>query len=167
MNKLLLKKAFGDLFSNKRKAITAIIAVIIGMVAFGTLLFSYELITNEIVATYSSINPSSATISVDRIDSRFIELTEEFSDIAEYEVKSDYQMRGQKSNGEWTTVELFSSAEYTAIDVNKVFHLDGDVCPQNSEMLIERDAINVARGYALTVFAKWHRNEFKNHRGNK
>lgn len=144
MNKLLLKKAFGDLFSNKRKAITAITAVIIGMVAFGTLLFSYELITNEIVSTYSSINPSSATISVDRIDSRFIELTEEFSDIAEYEVKSDYQMRGQKSNGEWTTVELFSSAEYTAIDVNKVFHLDGDVCPQNSEMLIERDAINVA-----------------------
>lgn len=68
MNKLLLKKAFGDLFSNKRKAITAITAVIIGMVAFGTLLFSYELITNEIVASYSSINPSSATISVDRID---------------------------------------------------------------------------------------------------
>lgn len=144
MNKLLFKKAFRDLFSNKRKAITAISAVIIGMVAFGTLLFSYELITNEIVTTYSSINPSSATIIVDRIDNRFIELTEEFSDIAEYEVKSNYQIRGQKSNGEWTTVELFSSTDYTTLDVNKVFHLDGAVSPQSNEMLIERDAINVA-----------------------
>lgn len=144
MNKLLFKKAFRDLFSNKRKAITAISSVIIGMVAFGTLLFSYELITNEIVTTYSSINPSSATIIVDRIDNRFIELTEEFSDIAEYEVKSNYQIRGQKSNGEWTTVELFSSTDYTTLDVNKVFHLDGAVSPQSNEMLIERDAINVA-----------------------
>lgn len=144
MNKLLFKKAFRDLFSNKRKAITAISAVIVGMVAFGTLLFSYELITNEIVTTYSSINPSSATIIVDKIDNRFIELTEEFSDIAEYEVKSNYQIRGQKSNGEWTTVELFSSIDYTTLDVNKVFHLDGAVSPQSNEMLIERDAINVA-----------------------
>lgn len=144
MNKLLFKKAFRDLFSNKRNAITAISAVIIGMVAFGTLLFSYELITNEIVTTYSSINPSSATIIVDRIDNRFIELTEDFSDISEYEVKSNYQIRGQKSNGEWTTVELFSSTDYTTLDVNKVFHLYGAVSPQSNEMLIERDAINVA-----------------------
>lgn len=144
MNKLLFKKAFRDLFSNKRNAITAISAVIIGMVAFGTLLFSYELITNETVTTYSSINPSSATIIVDRIDNRFIELTEDFSDISEYEVKSNYQIRGQKSNGEWTTVELFSSTDYTTLDVNKVFHLYGAVSPQSNEMLIERDAINVA-----------------------
>lgn len=144
MKKLLFKKAFRDLFSDKRKATIAISAIIIGMIAFGTLHFSYELITNEIVTTYSSINPSSATISVDRIDNQFTELTDGFSDIGEYEVKSHYQIRGQKSTGEWTTVELFSSTDYTSLDVNKVFHLDGALSPQNNEMLIERDAINVA-----------------------
>lgn len=144
MNQRLFKKAYRDLFSNKRKAIIAISAIVIGMVAFGTLLFSAEIMTNEIITTYSSINPPSATISVDRIDSRLIQLAEECSDITEYEAKAQYQLRGQKETGEWTTVELFAAADYTALDLNKVFFMKGAKHPKYNEMLIERDAINVA-----------------------
>lgn len=153
MNKRLYKKAFRDLFSDKRKAIVAISAIIIGMIAFGTLLFSYEIITNELITTYSSINPPSASICVDNIDSRFLELTKEFSDIVEYEVKSQYQMRGQNKNAKWTTVELFASDDYSNLNISKVFYIDGVTNPGFNEMLIERDAINVAgKGLGDTLF---------------
>lgn len=153
MKRRLFKKAFRDLFKDKRKAIVALSAIVIGMIAFGTLLFSYEIITNELIITYSSTNPSSASISVDCIDNQLIELTEAFTEIEEYEVKTQYQMRGQKENGEWTTVELFASDDYTAQGINKVFYIDGNENPGQDEMLIERDAINVAgKSIGDTIF---------------
>lgn len=144
MSRRLFKKAFRDLFNNKRKSAVALCAIVIGMIAFGTLLFSHEIIINEIVTTYSSINPPSASVSVACVDSRLIQLTEEFYGIEEYVVKAQYQMRGQKEDGEWSTVELFACDNYVSMDINKVFYMDGKENPEQDEMLIERDAINVA-----------------------
>lgn len=144
MSKLLFKKAFYDMFSNRRKAVLALIAIIVGMIAFGTLMFSYEIITNEIVTTYSSINPASANIGVDRIDERFIELTDNFKGIEEYEIKAQYQMRGKKADNELTTVELFASENFQNLNMNKIFYMEGDIAPKENEMLIERDALKVA-----------------------
>lgn len=144
MNKRLLKKAFRDLFHDKQKALVSISAILIGMIAFGTLLFSYEIITNELITTYSSINPPSASININKVDNHLLKLTKNFSEIKEFEIKAQYQMRGQKANGEWTTVELFATDNYTNLDMNKVFYMEGKSNPDFNEMLIERDAIKVS-----------------------
>lgn len=140
----LYKMAFRDLFNNRKKSILALLAIIVGMIAFGTMLFSNELITNEITTSYTSINPSSATLNVDKVDKRMVELTKDFSGIADFEVKSFHQMRGQDSKGNWKTVELFSAEDYGDLRINKVAPMAGKKNPRKNEMLIERDAKLVA-----------------------
>lgn len=84
----LYKMAFCDLFNNRKKSILALFSILVGMIAFGTMLFSNELITNEITSTYTAINPASATLNVNKIDEQLIALTENFDQIAAYETKS-------------------------------------------------------------------------------
>lgn len=144
MYRRLFKKAFRDLFSDTRKTLIAMAAIMVGMIAFGTLYFSYEMITGELITTYSSTNPPSASINVDYIDETFIDITEGFNDIADFEVKSYYKMRGQTTNGEWVTLELFALDNFESLHMNKVFFVEGMRTPSLNEMLIERDAIAVA-----------------------
>lgn len=140
----LYKMAFRDLFNNRKKSILALFAILVGMIAFGTMLFSNELITNEILATHTEINPSSATLNVNKVDAQLIDLTENFDAIADYEVKSFHQMRGQDRKGNWKTVELFSAEDFGKISINKVVPMEGMKHPESGEMLIERDAKVVA-----------------------
>lgn len=140
----LYKMAFRDLFNNRKKSVLALLALIVGMIAFGTMLFSNELITNEITTSYTSINPSSATLNVDKVDKRLVELTKDFTGIADFEVKSFHQVRGQDSKGNWKTVELFSAEDYGNLSINKVTPMAGSKNPKKNEMLIERDAKIVA-----------------------
>ena len=144
MSWLLYRMAFRDLFNNRKKSVLALLAILVGMIAFGTMLFSNELITNEITTTYSSINPSSATLNVDKVDERMIKLTKEFEGITGYETKSFHQLRGKDAKGNWKTVELFSAENYANLRINKVFAMDGKKNPKKDEMLIERDAMLVA-----------------------
>lgn len=144
MPKLLYKMAFRNLFSNQKKSLIALLAMMVGMISFGTMFFSHQLVTNEIITTYSSINPSSATLNVDIVDEKFIQLTRGFNEIKEYEVKTFYQLRGQDRNGNWKTVELFSSENYEKLNMNKVFYIEGVTRPQKDEMLIEQDAMGVS-----------------------
>lgn len=140
----LYKMAFRDLINNRKKAITAFLAIVIGMISFGTMLFTQELITNELITSYFSINPSSATLNVDIIDEKFIQLTEAFDGIADFEIKAFYQFRGQTKDGDWKTVELFSAESYASLNINKVFFVNGEKTPSKGEMLIERDALSVS-----------------------
>lgn len=102
------------------------------------------MIVKEIVTTYSSINAPSATLYIDRVDKNLLELTENFTDITDYEVKTYYELRGQKENGSWTTTELFSSEDYGQLRMNKVFPVEGAMNPKKDEMLIERDSLKVS-----------------------
>lgn len=150
----LYKMAFRDLFNNRKKSILALFSILVGMIAFGTMLFSNELITNEITSTYTAINPASATLNVNKIDEQLIALTKNFDQIAAYETKSFHQMRGQDSKGNWKTVELFSAEDFGKISINKIIPLEGKKQPKNGEMLIERDAKTVAdkgNGDSLTI----------------
>lgn len=136
--------AFRDLYNNRRKSILALLAIAVGMVAFGTMLFSNKLITNEITTAYTLINPSSAILNVDKVDDRMVELTKQFDAISDYEVKSSHQLRGKDSEGKWKAVELFSTESYGNPSINKFSSLKGTKEPKKNEMLIERDAKIVA-----------------------
>lgn len=140
----LLKKAYRDFFHNKKKAIVAVLAIFIGMISFGMLLFSEEIITNELVTTYSGINPPSGIITVDKVDNRTLEILDENEDISEYEIRARYEMRGQLSDGEWTSAELFAADDYSDIKVNQIIYVEGKENPGKDEVLMDQDALSIA-----------------------
>ena len=142
----LYKKVMRDLFKDKRRAIFSLLAILIGTMSFGISIFSYEIIPREIISTYSAINPPSGIITVDRIDERLVELTENFSSIASFEQRAFHQLRALIGENEWKPLELYSAFDFSTMQVNMITSESGSFAPDIDEILIERDALRVAGG---------------------
>ncbi len=152
--KRLLKKVMRDFIYDKRRAVISLLAILIGMMSFGIIMFSYQIISRELVSTYDAINPASASIMVDRVDDELITLTNDFNDIASFEEKAYYELRVQIRKNKWKNLELFAAEDFSKLEMNKISSEDGSFWPKESEMLIERDSITVADsaiGETLTI----------------
>lgn len=142
--KRLFKKAFKDLFSNRRRAAIAVVAIIAGMVAFGSLLFSHEMIVRQIQSTYPAINPSAAILNVDRVDEELLEITKNLPYITDFEPKAYHRMRAKTSKDEWNLLELYGAEDFSQLTMNVPFPIEGKTNPGPGEMLLERDAMGVS-----------------------
>lgn len=152
--KRLLKKAMRDLFKDKRRAAFSLLAILIGTMSYGIVTFTYHIIPREIRGAYDAIVPESASIIVDRIDDRLIELTESFDGIAAFEERAFYNLRVRIGKNRWKSLELYSAGRFDELQINKIANVQGAIQPGMGEALIERDAVQVAAaglGDALTI----------------
>jgi len=143
-----------DLFKDKRRATLSLFAILIGTMMFGIAMFSHQIVPREITNTYTSMIPASASIVVDRVDDRLIELTKGFDGIAFFEQRAFHQLRVQVGENEWAPFHLFSAENFAELQISKLEHEQGLTNPNMGEMLIERSAIGVANatiGDALTI----------------
>lgn len=140
----LFKKTMRDLLRDKRRAAYSLLAILLGTMAFGIITFVYEISGREIVDLYTAINPASATITVDRIDGKLIDITNSFDGIAEFERKSYNMLRVQMGQERWKTFELFASQDFSANNINKIESVEGSFRSGPGEMLIERASLGVA-----------------------
>jgi len=150
----LYRKVMRDLFKDKRRATLSLLAILIGTMMFGIAIFSHQIIPREINDTYRAMTPASASIVVDRVDDRLVELTESFEGIAFFEQRAAHQLRAQVGENEWAPFHLFSAENFDALQINKLEHEQGFTNPGTGEMLIERSAIGIANatmGDTLTV----------------
>lgn len=142
--KRLFKKALLDLFKNKGRFLTALLAIVIGSVVFGSITFVYSIMKNEIITVFSATNPASGTVLVDRVDDRLLELTHNFKGVTDFEPKASYELRMEKPNGTTKSLLLFSAPDLSNMEINKLKHLEGKTAPGAGEVLLEADALKVA-----------------------
>ena len=143
MNRLF-KKAQRDLLGNRSRFLTALLAIVIGSVVFGSITFAYSIINDEIVSVFSATNPASGTLLVSHMDDGLLELTEDFDGITAFEPKASYELRMEKPDGTAKSLLLFSAADLAAMELNKLEPLEGKTVPGPGEVLLEADALKVA-----------------------
>lgn len=141
--KRLFKKVMRDLFQDKRRAFFSFLAILIGMVSFGIIAFSYQIINRELVHVYEEINPASGSIIVNQVDDNLIALTEKFEGIASFEQKSYNQLQVHTQKKGTKPLELFSAQDFSALRINQITSESGSFSPKEGEVLIERDALKV------------------------
>lgn len=140
----LFIKALKDFLIDKRRFITSMLAILLGVLSFGITMFSHNIISRELVDVYNEINPISASITVNKIDDNLIKLTNDFSEIKDYEIKSHYNLRVKTNSSETKHLELFSVNDFNNTKLNKIHYEEGEKNPKLHEALIERDAMGVA-----------------------
>ncbi|MGL5434475.1 MAG: FtsX-like permease family protein [Lachnospiraceae bacterium] len=142
--KRLFKKALRDLFQNKARFITALLAIIMGSVVFGSITFAYSIMSNEIITVFSTTNPASGTLLVNHIDDRLLELTRDFEGITDFEIKAAYELRMEKPDGTTKSLLLFSAPDLAAMHINTLKYIEGTATPGPGEVLLEADSLGVA-----------------------
>lgn len=138
------RKAIRDFWHERARTLLVVLAIALGISAFAAVMSSYAILTRELDHGYLDTNPASAILRVDAIDDALV------AEILKDREVSDAEPRrvvtGQIKSGpmRWRNLVLFVVKDYGNIRVSKLAPEQGAWPPATGEILIERDAFQVA-----------------------
>ncbi len=141
--KRMMRKALRDIFQDRHRALVSLAAIILGMLAFGTLFFTYEVMVREINRVFTLVDSPSGSITLTSVDDKAKDIVLETEGVSDIEVKGSYMCQTQNSDGEWKNTTLYTADDYKQMKYNKVLPIEGKATPEEGEVLIERDAVSV------------------------
>jgi len=147
-------KAIRDFWHERARTVLVVFAIALGISAFAAVLSSYAILTRELDEGYLAANPASAVLRLDAIDDDLVKAILQNPEVSDAEPRR--AIRGQIKAGpaQWHNLMLFVVKDYGDIRVSKLVPERGAWPPAIGEILIERDAFQVARagiGDAVTV----------------
>lgn len=137
-------KAFRDFWSERARTVLVVLAIALGISAFAAVMSSYAILTRELDRGYLNTNPASAILRVDSIDDELIAAILKNPEVSAAEPRR--VVTGQIKSGpmRWRNLVLFVVKDYGDIRVSKLTPEQGAWPPETGEILIERDAFQVA-----------------------
>jgi putative ABC transport system permease protein len=150
----LWRKAIRDFWNERARTVLVVVAIALGISAFAAVLSSYAILTRELDQGYLATNPASAVIRVDSSDDDLLEAILQNPEVSDAEPRRTVNAQLKSGPVQWRNVTLFVVNDYGDIRVSKLVPEKGAWPPATGEILIERDAFQVAKvniGDAITV----------------
>lgn len=139
------RKALRDFRLEGPRTVLVVLAVALGISAFATVLSTYAILTRELNDGYLATNPASATLWTDAVDDELLRTLAADPDIREAEARRAVRGRIRAGPAEWRNLQLFVVKDYGQIRVSILEPQQGAWPPAPGEILVERDALQVAR----------------------
>jgi len=148
------RKALRDFWQERTRTILVVLAIALGIAAFSSVMSSFAILTRELDRGYLNTNPASAIFRMDAIDDDLVNAV--LSDRSISDAEPRRVVSGQIKSGpiQWRNLVLFVVKDYGNVRVSKLEHEQGSWPPAKGELLIERDAFQVAHtrvGDVVTV----------------
>lgn len=148
------QKAIRDFRQESTRTLLVVMAIAIGITGFAAVLSAYAVLTRELDMGYLATNPASATLRTDAIDDALVSAVLTDRDVSDAEPRRVVFGRVKTGPAEWRSLAIFVVKDYGSIRLSKLVPEQGAWPPATGEMLIERDAFQVARakiGDTVTV----------------
>ena len=148
------RKAIHDFWQERTRTALVVLAIAAGIAGFSAVLSSYAVLTRELNQGYLATNPASATLRMDTIDDALVEAIISAHAVSDAEPRRVVAGRIKAGPAEWRNLTLFVVNDFGNIRVSKLEPQQGAWPPRIGEILIERDAFQVARariGDTVTV----------------
>jgi putative ABC transport system permease protein len=138
------RKAIRDFWHERARTALVVLAIALGISAFAAVMSSYAILTRELDRGYLATNPASAILRMDSIDDELVAAILQNSEVSDAEPRR--VVSGQIKSGpmQWHNLMLFVVKDYGNIRVSKLEPEHGAWPPATGEILIERDAFQVA-----------------------
>ena len=150
----LWRKAIRDFWQERSRTTLVVLAIALGISAFAAVMSSYAILTRELDRGYLETNPASAVLRVDSIDNDLVKAILQNPEVSDAEPRRTISGQIKAGPVQWRNLMLFVVEDYSNIRVSKLVPESGAWPPATGEILIERDAFQVARvniGDAVTV----------------
>lgn len=148
------RKIVRDIGQDRLRSALAVAAIALGIAAFFAVLSSYAILDRELNRGYLATNPASATIRADAIDDETLALVRALPGVAAAELRRAVSGRLRTGPSQWRNLTLFVVRDYADVRVSMITPEGGAWPPGPGEILIERDAFQVAKtriGDTVTV----------------
>jgi putative ABC transport system permease protein len=138
------QKAIRDFWHESTRTALVVLAIAIGLSSFAAVLSAYAVLTRELNKGYLATNPASATLHTDAIDDALVSSVLANPNVSDAEARRVLWARIKTGPGEWRHLGIFVVKDYGNIRVGKFVPEQGAWPPATGEILIERDAFQVA-----------------------
>ncbi|MBS1789445.1 MAG: FtsX-like permease family protein [Acidobacteria bacterium] len=139
------QKAIRDFWLERTRTVLVVVAIAIGIAAFSTVMSSYAILTRELDKGYLATNPASFTLVADKVDEALMAAVATHPGVAVAEARRTVSGRIKSGPVEWRSLVLFVVNDYGDIRVSRLVPQSGAWPPATGEILIERDAMQVAK----------------------
>jgi putative ABC transport system permease protein len=147
-------KMLRDFWQERTRTSLVVLAIAVGIAGFAAVLSAYAILTRELDQGYLATNPASAILRTDLVDDDLLVAILSNPDVSDAEPRRIVSGRIKAGPMEWRNLTLFVVKDYGNIRVNMLKPQEGAWPPASGEILIERDAFQVARtriGDTVTV----------------
>jgi putative ABC transport system permease protein len=141
----LWRKAIRDFWHERARTALVVLAIALGISAFAAVLSSYAILTRELDRGYLATNPASAVFRVDSIDDDLVKAILQNPEVSDAEPRRSISGQIKAGPVQWRNLILFVVQDYGNIRVSKLVPEQGAWPPATGEILIERDAFQVAQ----------------------
>lgn len=150
------RKVGRDLSHNKGRTLLVVAAITVGVVASGSILSAYSVITREMERNYAETNPPSAVLYLESVDDDLVASTLARPEIAAAEARREITARLVMGSGEWIKLQLVVVDDFDNITVSRFYPEEGASDPADDEILIERSSlteVDLSIGDNITIAA--------------
>ena len=148
------RKLLRDFQASTGRMVMMVIAIAVSILAVGTILSAYTILTREISRNYIGTIPASAYLELNRVDDSIVEAVRQQPNIVDAEAGSWVMARIEISPNEWRPLLLFVVKDFNTMRLNKFLPESGAFPPPEQTILLERQAltfINAKVGDVLNV----------------
>ncbi len=149
------QKVIRDFWLERTRTMLVVLAIALGIATFSAVLSSYAILTRELDEGYLDTNPASFTVATnDAIDETLLKGIAAHPGVKEVEARRTVSGRIKAGPVNWRGLTLFVVKDYGDIRVSALKPQSGAWPPATGEILIERDALQVAKaniGDTVTV----------------
>ena len=148
------RKAIADFWQERTRTVLVVLAIALGVSGFTAVLASYAILTRELNDDYLATNPASATLFVDRVDEATLAAVLQNPAVGAAEARRVVVGKIKSGPAEWRSLALFVVKDFKAMQVSTLQPEQGAWPPALGEVLIERDAFQVAKtrlGASVTI----------------
>ncbi|MBN1430796.1 MAG: ABC transporter permease [Anaerolineae bacterium] len=148
------RKVLRDLWEHKARTILVVLAIAVGVFAFGLLATAQVVLDHNLSEEYLAIRPASASLTLRSFDDDLIHAVRQMPDIEAAEGRRTFRTRLLLPTGEWIELNLMAIADYDDMRANQVRRQSGSWPPGRQEVLLERSVasyFNIHEGDEILI----------------
>ncbi len=138
------RKVLRDLWGTKGRTILVVLAIAVGVFAFGGVFTTQDVLLTDMRNGYLSISPASATLAMTPFDDHVVEAVRGMREVADAEGRTVFSVKLQVGPNRWVNIDLIAVADYNNVHINRMTPETGVWPPGRREILLERTSVPLA-----------------------
>jgi putative ABC transport system permease protein len=141
-------KVLADLWDNKTRTLLVVLSIAVGVFAIGTIANAYAILSEDIDASYASVNPANITIVTEPFDDGFVESVRRMPGVADAEGRHHFSVSVILEGEPRENLDVVAIKDPAASRINLLEPKDGRAIPGENELLIRYESMNPS-GYRV------------------
>jgi len=136
------RKVFHDLIDNKGRTLLVVFSIAVGVFSIGVIAGAYQIISNDMSASYSSNRPANIELRMVNFDENVLTSIHNQHGVEEAEGRRVFNIRVRVPGTEkWTTLDMTAFEDFEKNAINLLTPVEGRNIPDKREVLLEHDAL--------------------------